>query len=525
MLIKHCCNFLLISFIFASLSISTFAQDEEGWIDLFNGTDLSGWTQKNGTATYEIEEGGIICGTTVDGSPNSFLCSDREFGNFELTFETKISDELNSGVQIRSKTKELNANEEKRGDKFGRVYGPQVEVEASGENGAQAGYVYGEATGRGWLTPEDSRAPRKVFRDSQWNTYRIIAYGARIQTYINGELMGDLTHEEIFESHPSGFIGLQVHSIGRDSGPFQARWRNIRIRELEADAAAAKVAHSFVAAGKANGIVVVGEGGEIEWQMQVGASDVWMLENGNVLAALYPSKQFPSGAVAEIDRKTNEFVWTFKGREKEISTVQMIGDDQYLVAELGDSPKAIVINRAGDVLSETTLKCQTSNAHMETRMLRLLPNGNYIAPHLLDFAVKEYAPDTGEVVNTIATDDRGREKRDWPFTAIRLENGNTVISCTNGNRVIEVDTDGAIVWSVDNEDIGEELLADPCGAQRLPNGNTVIASYASNGSGKVKLLEVTRDKKVVWRFEGLDYGIHHFQILTTNGKPLSAAWK
>ena len=76
---------------------------------------------------------------------------------------------------------------------------------------------------------------------------------------------------------------------------------------------------------------------------------------------------------------------------------------------------------------------------MQTRMLRLLPNGNYIAPHLLDFAVKEYVPDTGKVVRSFATDDRGRDKRDWPFTAIRLKNGNTLIACTNGNRVIEID--------------------------------------------------------------------------------------
>ena len=72
---------------------------------------------------------------------------------------------------------------------------------------------------------------------------------------------------------------------------------------------------------------------------------------------------------------------------------------------------------------------------------------------------------------------------------------------------------------------GEAIFADACGAQRLPNGNTVITSYHASGD-KVKLFEVTREKKVVWRYSGMKTGFHHFQILTTNGKPLkNNTWK
>ena len=82
-----------------------------------------------------------------------------------------------------------------------------------------------------------------------------------------------------------------------------------------------------------------------------------------------------------------------------------------------------------------------------------------------------------------------------------------------------------IVWSVTNEDIGEKLFDDACGAQRLPNGNTVIASYHAKGD-QVKLFEVTREKEVVWRYSGMKNGFHHFQILTTNGKPIrDNTWK
>jgi outer membrane protein assembly factor BamB len=287
----------------------------------------------------------------------------------------------------------------------------------------------------------------------------------------------------------------------------------------------ATITHSFLGVGKANRVVIVGEDGKVQWRFDMPASDGWVLPNGNVLLALYGTKDFPNGGVVEVERKTKKIVWSYKGQQKEISTAQPLGGGKYLVAELGPKPRAIVINRKGEILKSTPLACQKKNFHMQTRMLRRLPNGNYIAPHLLDFAVMEYEPDTGKVVRSFPTDDRGRAKRDWPFTAIRLANGNTLIGCTNGNRIIEVDAKGKIIWSVTNADIGENLFDDACGVQRLPNGNTVITSYHAKGNA-VKLFEVTRDKKVVWRYNGLGAGFHHFQILTTNGQPLkNNTWK
>ena len=294
---------------------------------------------------------------------------------------------------------------------------------------------------------------------------------------------------------------------------------------LATSPASAEITHSFLGLGKANQAVIVAEDGTVQWKFEKPASDGWVLPSGNVLLALYPTEGFPGGGVVEVDRETKKIVFQYQGQQKEISTVQPLSKDRFLVAELGPEPRALVIDRKGKILKSTPLQCQTNNFHMQTRMLRVLPNGNYIAPHLLDFAVKEYDPDTGKVLGTFPTDDRGREKRDWPFTAIRLKDGNTLIGCTNGNRIIEVDAEGKIVWSVSNEDIGENLFDDACGAQRLPNGNTVITSYHSSGE-RVKLFEVTREKKVVWRYSGMQHGFHHFQILTTNGKPQkSNTWK
>ena len=280
------------------------------------------------------------------------------------------------------------------------------------------------------------------------------------------------------------------------------------------------VSHSFIGVGKANGVVIVNEQKEVTWKLDMPASDGWVLPNGNVLLALYGTERFPNGGIVEVDRESKEFVFEYQGQQKETSTVIVLPNENYLLAELGPQPRAVEIDRRGKVVGSTPLQCQTKNFHMQTRMLRLLPNGNYIAPHLLDFSVKEYIPKTGKVVKVFPTDDRGREKKDWPFTAIRLDNGNTLIACTNGNRIIEVNADGETVWSVTNEDLGQNLFDDACGAQRLPNGNTVISSYHATGDS-VKLFEVTRDKEVVWTYSGMNAGFHHFQILTTNGKTLA----
>jgi Domain of Unknown Function (DUF1080)/Trehalose utilisation len=187
----------------------------EGWVSLFNGTDISGWTQKNGTATYRVEDGAIV-GKTTEGSPNSFLCSDKDYGDFELTFEVNDDEGLNSGVQIRSKSlKEFNN---------GRVHGPQVEIETSP---GEAGYIYSEGTGRGWITTEHPILDAYI--NNEWNRFVVRAKGDRIQTWINGKQIVDVSDAESFKE---GFIGLQVHGIGKGEGPFQVRWRDIRVREL-----------------------------------------------------------------------------------------------------------------------------------------------------------------------------------------------------------------------------------------------------------------------------------------------------
>ncbi len=189
--------------------------DSKGWIELFNGKDLVGWTQKNGTAKYRVEDG-LVIGSTAQGSPNSFLCSNASYGDFELAFEVMDDPGLNSGVQIRSAS---NADYQN-----GRVHGPQVEIETSP---GEAGYVYSEGTARGWISPTQSI--KDAYENGKWNQYLVRAHGDRIQTWINGRKIEDIRDTE---SAREGFIGLQVHGIGKDEGPFEVRWKNIKVRPL-----------------------------------------------------------------------------------------------------------------------------------------------------------------------------------------------------------------------------------------------------------------------------------------------------
>lgn len=231
-------NVLLVSFALSLSATSSWGQG--GWKSLFDGKTLNGWQKDEvGQAEYKVVDG-TIHGKTVEGSPNTFLASVKEYGDFELEFEVKVHDKLNSGCQIRSRGKteqDLEAETKRTGKKrnrnaqLGRFHGPQVEIESSP---GQSGYIYGEATGRGWLSPEpqDKEHAHNHMKNNQWNKFRIVAQGPRIQTWINGQMVADLRDELIYKTHPKGHIGLQVHGIKSGTGPYDVAWRNIRIREL-----------------------------------------------------------------------------------------------------------------------------------------------------------------------------------------------------------------------------------------------------------------------------------------------------
>jgi hypothetical protein len=200
--------------ILLGMNISSFAAPP--WEELFNGKDLSGWKRLNGPARFYVENG-AIAGQTVDGPLNTFLCTEKEYGDFILEFEIKIEEGLNSGVQIRSLSRTDYKN--------GQVHGYQVECDSSDR--AWSGSILDEAR-RGWLYPlERNPSARRAFNKGQWNKFRAEAYGNRIRTFVNGieciDLVDDMTAK--------GFIGLQVHRIGSKKELIGRKvyWRNLRV--------------------------------------------------------------------------------------------------------------------------------------------------------------------------------------------------------------------------------------------------------------------------------------------------------
>ena len=206
-------GFMALFVLFAS---GATASAQGAWRPLFNGKDLTGWTQMNGTARYAVEAGAIV-GTTVVDSPNSFLGTSEEFGDFILEYEAKVESNINSGVQIRGLRNQ--------GYKEGKVYGYQVEIDPSER--AWTGGIYDESR-RGWLhTLEGQDESRRAFRMGEWNRFRVEAIGDSIRTWVNGVPCGNVLDNQTAK----GFIALQVHSIGNDAARAgeSVRFRNLRI--------------------------------------------------------------------------------------------------------------------------------------------------------------------------------------------------------------------------------------------------------------------------------------------------------
>ncbi len=198
------------------LTGSVFSQND-GWVSLFNGKDLTGWKQLNGEAKYEVVDG-VIVGTTVLNTPNSFICTEKNYSDFIFEVDLLVEKNMNSGIQFRSESKPDYNN--------GRVHGYQCEVDPSDR--AWSGGIYDEAR-RGWLYPlELNPQAQSALKMGEWNRYRIECIGNSIKTWLNGVACAHV----IDDMTPTGFIALQVHGIGsrKESEGQQIKWKNIRIK-------------------------------------------------------------------------------------------------------------------------------------------------------------------------------------------------------------------------------------------------------------------------------------------------------
>ena len=259
----------------------------------------------------------------------------------------------------------------------------------------------------------------------------------------------------------------------------------------------------------------------IEWEYRIGPlHDLHMLKNGHVLF------QRDWTHLVEIDPATDRVVWEYdagtangnRGKAVEVHAFQRLENGNTMIAESGTS-RIIEVDKDGRLVHQVALKVTRSHPHRDTRLVRKLATGNYLVAHEGDGLVREYAPDGSTVweydvplfdqkrANGHGVDAFGNQC----FSALRLDNGNTLIATGNGHSVIEVNPDKEIVWSVFQDDLPGIQLAWVTTLQVLSNGNIVIGNCHA-GPKNPQIIEINRDKQVVWSFRDFS----RFGNATTN---------
>jgi Domain of Unknown Function (DUF1080) len=309
-------------------ALSKELQAKEKWINLFNGKDLSGWKQVNGKAKYAVADG-MIVGTCVKDSPNSFLATEKEYGDFILEVQIKIDEGINSGIQFRSLQKQED----------GRVFGYQMEVDHRKER-SWSGGIYDEAR-RGWLYPLDlNPAAKKAYKWGDWNTYRIECIGSVIRTWVNDVPVAHLVDNATLK----GLIGLQVHAVYKpeDEGK-KTYWKNIRIqtenlvaRTFDNITVVNQIPNTLTALEKQQGFRLLWDGETTKgWHGAYKSTfpeKGWEIKNGELSVVPSGGAESANGGDIITDEKFGAFELTFDFKYKEgaNSGVKYFVDEKHL---------------------------------------------------------------------------------------------------------------------------------------------------------------------------------------------------
>jgi hypothetical protein len=288
------------------------------------------------------------------------------------------------------------------------------------------------------------------------------------------------------------------------------------------------VTHRVIAQDKGH-VVILNSKGEVEWEVPCGytSHDIAVLPDGNYLLHTGPT------TVVEMTPE-KKVVWKHESKPKEgnkggveIHSFQRLANGLTLISESGNQ-RLIEVDKDDKIVKEIPFTVKHSSAHKDTRLVRKLENGHYLVCHEADGVVREY-DDTGKTVWEHKLDLAGRPAAGGHgpeghgtdvFGAIRLDNGNTMIAAGNGNRVFEVTPEGKTVWSIEHDELPGITLAWVTTLELLPNGNLIIGNCHA-GAENPQLIEVTREKKVVWTlkdFKNLGNSTAAAQVLDVKGK-------
>ena len=259
-------------------------------------------------------------------------------------------------------------------------------------------------------------------------------------------------------------------------------------------------------------LVIVEADGKVEWEMKWGGiHDIHVLPSGNVMVQQGASK------VVEIDVKAKKVVWSYDsavsngnaGKQVEVHAFEPLADSSVMIAESGPA-RIIEVDRQGKLLREIKLKVNRPHPHTDTRLARKLSGGNYLVCHEGDGVVREYDGKSGAVIWEYEVPMFGKEAKGGHgpeafgnkcFAAVRLANGDTLISTGNGHSVLEVTPEKKIVWEIHQKDLPGITLAWVTTLEVLPSGNYVIGNCHA-GEGQPLLVEIEpKSKKVVWQLD------------------------
>jgi hypothetical protein len=280
---------------------------------------------------------------------------------------------------------------------------------------------------------------------------------------------------------------------------------------VQAQSDAYDTSHYRVLGADKNRIAIVNSKGQVEWEIPNEARanhDIQLLPNGNIL--------FHTGwtTIKEIT-PAKQVVWQYELKAKPgytgrftLHAFERLPNGRTMIAESGNQ-RIVEVDKDGKIVHEIPLVADKPSPTSDTRMVRSVPGGGYLVAHEADRKIREYDRN-GKVVWEYALQLNGKPESKgptghgtMPFGVKRLPNGNTLIGGGNNNRVIEVDKAGQIVWSVEAKDLPGISLAWVTTVDPLPNGN-VIFGNSHAGPDNPQLIEVTRDKKVVWRFKNFE---------------------
>jgi len=287
------------------------------------------------------------------------------------------------------------------------------------------------------------------------------------------------------------------------------------------------IAHKVLAQDKGH-VVVLNEKGDVEWEVpcKFTSHDIALLPNGNYLLHM-------SDTTIEEMTPDKQVVWKHESKPTEghkavqIHAFQRLANGNTMVSEAGNA-RIIEVDKDDKIVKEFPLTIEHPSTHSDTRLVRKLDNGHYLVAHENDGIVREY-DEAGKVVWSYKLGLAGRPASpghgpeghgDHVYSAYRLPSGNTLIGCGNGNRVIEVTPDGNIVWSIDQHELPGITLAWVTMLEVLPNGHIVIGNCHA-GPENPQLIEVTRDKQVVWTLKdvkNLGNATAATQLLGVEGK-------